>query len=67
MSSYQIPNWACKPPSGTHLDVLKDEKLIQVFGLFTILAGKIYLFFFFLETNVGSKEMLFIWKKQSNK
>lgn len=26
---YEVPNWAGKPPIGLHLDVLKDEKLIQ--------------------------------------
>merc|ERR1739844_151454 len=28
-SSYDIPSWAGKPPTGLHLDVLKDGKLIQ--------------------------------------
>lgn len=28
-SNYEIPNWAGKPPTGLHLDVLKDGKLIQ--------------------------------------
>lgn len=26
---YEVPSWAGRPPSGTHLDVLKDDKLIQ--------------------------------------
>lgn len=30
MSNYEVPSWAGKPPAGTHLDVLKEEKLIQV-------------------------------------
>lgn len=29
MSDYKIPSWASKPPTGYHLDVTKDEKLIQ--------------------------------------
>jgi len=28
-SPYDIPSWAGKPPTGLHLDVLKDGKLIQ--------------------------------------
>ncbi|TRY62196.1 hypothetical protein TCAL_02112 [Tigriopus californicus] len=28
-TNYDIPNWAGKPPTGLHLDVLKDGKLIQ--------------------------------------
>ncbi|XP_074599740.1 nuclear inhibitor of protein phosphatase 1 [Brevipalpus obovatus] len=28
-SHYKVPNWAGKPPSGYHLDVTKDGKLIQ--------------------------------------
>lgn len=28
---YKIPEWACRPPSGTHLDVLKSKQLLQVF------------------------------------
>jgi len=28
-SSYEVPSWAGKPPTGLHLDVLKDGKLIQ--------------------------------------
>ncbi|XP_017024906.1 nuclear inhibitor of protein phosphatase 1 [Drosophila kikkawai] len=28
-NSYDIPSWAGKPPTGLHLDVLKDEKLVQ--------------------------------------
>lgn len=28
-SSYEIPSWAGKPPTGLHLDVLKDDKLVQ--------------------------------------
>uniref|UniRef100_A0A1L8DN52 Nuclear inhibitor of protein phosphatase 1 n=1 Tax=Nyssomyia neivai TaxID=330878 RepID=A0A1L8DN52_9DIPT len=26
---YEVPKWAGKPPTGYHLDVLKDDKLIQ--------------------------------------
>ncbi|CAG9792754.1 unnamed protein product [Diatraea saccharalis] len=26
---YEVPNWAGKPPTGLHLDVLKGDKLIQ--------------------------------------
>ncbi|XP_053687521.1 nuclear inhibitor of protein phosphatase 1 [Sabethes cyaneus] len=26
---YEIPSWAGKPPTGLHLDVMKDDKLIQ--------------------------------------
>ncbi|XP_077283866.1 nuclear inhibitor of protein phosphatase 1 [Arctopsyche grandis] len=26
---YDVPSWAGKPPTGLHLDVLKDDKLIQ--------------------------------------
>ncbi|XP_026461548.1 nuclear inhibitor of protein phosphatase 1 [Ctenocephalides felis] len=26
---YEVPNWAGKPPTGLHLDVLKEETLIQ--------------------------------------
>lgn len=26
---YDIPSWAGKPPTGLHLDVLKDDKLVQ--------------------------------------
>jgi len=29
MSEYKVPSWAGKPPAGFHLDVIKDEKLIQ--------------------------------------
>jgi len=29
MSNYDIPSWAGKPPTGLHLDVTKDGKLIQ--------------------------------------
>ncbi|XP_013101895.1 nuclear inhibitor of protein phosphatase 1 [Stomoxys calcitrans] len=29
MSSYEIPSWAGKPPTGFHLDVLKEDKLVQ--------------------------------------
>lgn len=29
MNHYEIPNWAGKPPTGLHLDVLKGDKLIQ--------------------------------------
>ncbi|XP_055390400.1 nuclear inhibitor of protein phosphatase 1 [Condylostylus longicornis] len=28
-NSYEPPNWAGKPPTGLHLDVLKEDKLIQ--------------------------------------
>ncbi|KAM7341797.1 nuclear inhibitor of protein phosphatase 1 [Cochliomyia hominivorax] len=28
-NSYEIPSWAGKPPTGLHLDVLKDDKLVQ--------------------------------------
>lgn len=28
-ANYDIPSWASKPPTGLHLDVLKDKKLIQ--------------------------------------
>ncbi|XP_017049411.1 nuclear inhibitor of protein phosphatase 1 [Drosophila ficusphila] len=28
-NSYDIPSWAGKPPTGLHLDVLKDDKLVQ--------------------------------------
>lgn len=28
-SRYQIPSWAGKPPEGSHLDVKKDERVIQ--------------------------------------
>lgn len=28
-NSYEIPSWAGKAPVGHHLDVLKDDKLIQ--------------------------------------
>lgn len=28
-NSYEVPSWAGKPPTGLHLDVLKDDKLIQ--------------------------------------
>ncbi|XP_055904941.1 nuclear inhibitor of protein phosphatase 1 [Eupeodes corollae] len=28
-SSYEIPSWAGKPPTGLHLDVLKEDKLVQ--------------------------------------
>jgi len=27
---FQIPSWAGKAPSGTHLDVYKGDKLLQV-------------------------------------
>lgn len=26
---YVVPNWAGKPPTGLHLDVMKEDKLIQ--------------------------------------
>lgn len=26
---YEIPSWAGKPPTGLHLDVIKDDKLVQ--------------------------------------
>uniref|UniRef100_A0A1I8MKF5 Nuclear inhibitor of protein phosphatase 1 n=1 Tax=Musca domestica TaxID=7370 RepID=A0A1I8MKF5_MUSDO len=29
MSGYEIPSWAGKPPTGFHLDVLKEDKLVQ--------------------------------------
>ncbi|XP_075168862.1 nuclear inhibitor of protein phosphatase 1 [Haematobia irritans] len=29
MCSYEIPSWAGKPPTGFHLDVLKEDKLVQ--------------------------------------
>jgi len=29
MSNYEIPSWAGKPPTGLHLDVTKEGKLIQ--------------------------------------
>ncbi|XP_037940998.1 nuclear inhibitor of protein phosphatase 1-like [Teleopsis dalmanni] len=28
-NSYDIPSWAGKPPTGLHLDVLKEDKLVQ--------------------------------------
>ena len=28
-TNYEVPDWACKPPTGLHLDVLKEKKLIQ--------------------------------------
>ncbi|XP_053680735.1 nuclear inhibitor of protein phosphatase 1 [Anopheles nili] len=28
---YEIPSWAGKPPTGLHLDVMKEDKLIQKF------------------------------------
>jgi len=27
--NYEFPTWCGKPPPGTHLDVLKDDKLIE--------------------------------------
>ena len=27
--AYEFPSWCGKPPPGTHLDVLKDDKLIE--------------------------------------
>lgn len=27
---FPLPNWIARPPKGSHLDVLKGEKLIQV-------------------------------------
>ncbi|XP_055626259.1 nuclear inhibitor of protein phosphatase 1 [Toxorhynchites rutilus septentrionalis] len=38
---YDIPSWAGKPPTGLHLDVMKDDKLIQKF---MIDEKKCYLF-----------------------
>lgn len=29
VNTYEVPNWAGKPPVGLHLDVLKDGKMIQ--------------------------------------
>lgn len=28
-NGFEVPNWACKPPAGLHLDVYKEDKLIQ--------------------------------------
>lgn len=28
-SSYEVPSWAGKPPSGLHLDIYKDDKFVQ--------------------------------------
>uniref|UniRef100_A0A1A9WWP6 Nuclear inhibitor of protein phosphatase 1 n=1 Tax=Glossina brevipalpis TaxID=37001 RepID=A0A1A9WWP6_9MUSC len=28
-NNYEIPSWAGKPPTGLHLDVLKEDKLVQ--------------------------------------
>lgn len=41
---YLIPEWACRPPLGTHLDVIKTKQLLQVFFMFYY-----YKFKFFLE------------------
>ena len=29
-AKFSIPSWAIKPPSGVHLDVMKNDQLIQV-------------------------------------
>jgi len=39
--TYEVPSWAGKPPSGMHLDVTKDGKLIEKF----IADGKTHFFF----------------------
>jgi hypothetical protein len=37
---YKLPDWAGRPPKGTHLDVVKGPKLIQVsFSLMQKLSG----------------------------
>lgn len=35
---FAVPDWATRPPPGSHLDVCKGEQLIQVRGLPFILA-----------------------------
>jgi hypothetical protein len=27
--NYQFPNWCSKAPPGTHIDVMKDDKLME--------------------------------------
>ena len=39
--TYEVPNWAGKPPTGMHLDILKEGKLIEKF----IVDGKTHFFF----------------------
>ena len=39
--TYEVPSWAGKPPTGMHLDILKDGKLIEKF----IVDGKTHFFF----------------------
>eukprot|EP00111_Clytia_hemisphaerica_P011018 TCONS_00032297-protein len=39
--TYEVPKWAGKPPTGMHLDVLKEGKLIEKF----IIDGKTHFFF----------------------
>lgn len=39
--TYEVPKWAGKPPTGMHLDVTKDGKLIEKF----IVDGKTHFFF----------------------
>lgn len=29
-SKFAIPSWASKPPPGSHLDVIKNDQLVQV-------------------------------------
>lgn len=41
---YTIPEWTCRPPLGTHLDVVKTKQLLQVFNfnkLFFIIFQKL--------------------------
>jgi nuclear inhibitor of protein phosphatase 1 len=39
--TYEVPSWAGKPPTGMHLDILKEGKLIEKF----IVDGKTHFFF----------------------
>ena len=32
-SKFAVPSWATKPPPGSHLDVIKNDQLVQV-GIF---------------------------------
>jgi nuclear inhibitor of protein phosphatase 1 len=44
VNGYQVPKWAGKPPSGLHLDVMKDGQMIQVMVIIaTFLFNKCFI------------------------
>ena len=57
---YKIPEWAGKLPQGTHLDVTKNGKIMQV--AFFIIA---FLTLIYLET-AYRREKLLLFRPQSN-